>query len=77
MRQHGYVSVVEFMENLPDTVYCDRPDPRGDWVLYDTHNLPLTTSEIGNYTCINLIGLVFFVLIAYRVDEVQIYEQYP
>jgi hypothetical protein len=34
-REHGYLSVIDFLSAMPDTVGTIRPNPRGDWMVYD------------------------------------------
>ncbi|XP_060568435.1 tudor domain-containing protein 5-like [Ruditapes philippinarum] len=34
-REHGYLSVIDFLSAMPDTVGTVRPNPRGDWMVYD------------------------------------------
>ena len=35
-QEHGYVSVIGFVTAYPDIVRLDRPNPKSDWILYDT-----------------------------------------
>ena len=39
-RDYGYLSVVDFISSMPDTVKIERPSPRGDWLLYDARITP-------------------------------------
>lgn len=34
-REHGYLSVIDFLSAMPDIVRAVRPSPCGDWMLFD------------------------------------------
>jgi len=41
VREYGYVSVIDFMANFSEVVQIDRPNPQGDWILFDIRNTPV------------------------------------
>lgn len=47
VREYGFVSVVEFMANFPEVVEIHRPNPQGDWILYDSRIAPPPSSDRG------------------------------
>jgi len=38
VREYGYVSVIDFIANFSEVVQIDRPNPQGDWILFDIRN---------------------------------------
>ncbi|XP_050394342.2 tudor domain-containing protein 5 [Patella vulgata] len=43
-KDHGYHSVIEYVSDLPAIVRIERPNPSGDWLLYDA-TAPISPSE--------------------------------
>ncbi len=52
-RDYGYLSVVDFISSMPDTVRIERPCPRGDWMLYDARLEPKQDSQKTGRTSTN------------------------
>lgn len=50
-REHGFLSVIDFLSSLPDIVRTVRPSPHGDWRLYDARLPDFSTEGITLVVC--------------------------
>jgi hypothetical protein len=46
-QRFGFTSIIEFVSALPDVVAIERPNPKGDWILYDADSHKPTT-QVSN-----------------------------
>ncbi|KAL5012203.1 hypothetical protein ScPMuIL_010754 [Solemya velum] len=58
--EHGFLSVIEFVSTLPSIIRIERPNPKGDWLLFDVRVAPECKSPVEKSECkINLIKTRF------------------
>ncbi|XP_064635607.1 tudor domain-containing protein 5-like isoform X2 [Lineus longissimus] len=46
-QKFGFTSIIEFVSALPDIVAIERPNPKGDWVLYDSETSSRSSQSIN------------------------------